>query len=240
VRFTCLRWIAYAVAMAGPALAQPPTLISREMPRVELSVGAGPEYGGPGGHLEREMTRLGLDHDDGMLKRPKTSPRDTIPGAFAQLHVGVTRHAMVGLLISTLASSTVGQAANGDLAHVDASVLSRALIVSYRPTPWIRIGAGPALHRRTLEFPRGEGALTREPGWGWLASADVKFFRRPLSSQHAPVFGYVTAQYRGAPAMRAPAGSLPFGGVDRRELPWPAQRIRAAHWMVGVGFGFEI
>src|SRR5687767_10273546 len=95
MRFTCCRWIAYAVALAGPALAQPPALISRAMPRVEMSVGVTRLFHGPGPDLERAMSRLGLDHDDPPLKSPRTSPKDFLP-VFAQLQVGVAERAMVG------------------------------------------------------------------------------------------------------------------------------------------------
>jgi len=238
VRFTCLRWITYALALAVPALAQP-TLISREMPHVELSVGAGRILGGPGAHVEREMTRLGLNHGAGLLEMPRTSTTDSIPGAFAQIHVGVAPHAMVGVFVSTVPTDTVGRAADGGQAYVKESVNSRALLVSYRPSPWIRIGAGPALHRRSLELI-GSDSVTREQRLGWLGSADVKVFRRPLSYEHPPTYGYLTAQYRGAPALNVPAGSLAVSGPERRFLPWPGQRVRTSHWMIGVGVGFEI
>jgi hypothetical protein len=238
MRFTCLRWLAYALALGVPALAQPPAPMSREMPRVELSVGLGSVRGGPAHQVEREMTRLGLDHRDGLLERPKTSFID-FPPAFAQVHVGVRRHTMVGVLVSTFGLSTVGQADDGGIAHVHSTIVSRALIVSYRPTPWIRIGAGPALHRSTVEFPLADRA-TREQRLGWIAGGDVKFMRRPLSYQHPPTFGYLTAQYRGAPSVRVPAGSLPLSGFDRRSVSWPGQRVRTSHWIIGVGVGFEI
>jgi hypothetical protein len=237
MRFTCLRWLTYALALGVPALAQPPTLMSREMPRAEMSVGLGSVRGGPAGQVEREMTRLGLDHRDGLLESPKTSFID-FPPAFAQVHVGVTRHTMAGALVSTFGFSTTGRDADGGLAHVQSKVVSRALIVSYRPTPWIRIGAGPALHRSTVGFPLADRA-TREQRLGWVAGGDVKIVRRPLSFQHPPTFGYLTAQYRGARAVRAPAGSLPVGS-NGRSVPWPGQRVRTSHWIIGLGLGFEI
>lgn len=238
MRFTCLRWIAYAVALAGPALAQPPTLISREMPRVEMSVGITHLFGGPGRDLERAMSRLGLDHDAAPLKSPRTSPRDFLP-VFAQLQVGVAERAMVGVLISGFGISTVGQDADGGRAHVESSIVSRALLVSYRPNPWMKIGAGPALHRRTVEVFGMDGA-TRGQQLGWLGSAEVKFARRPLTYDRPPAFGYITAQYRGAPALHVPAGSLAVSGLERRAVAWPAHRVRTSHWMIGVGVGFEI
>jgi hypothetical protein len=237
MRFTSLRFGIYTLCLAAPTLAQPPTLMSREMPRVEMSVGLGSVRGGPAGQVEREMTRLRLDHREGPLESPKTSFID-FPPAFAQVHVGVRRHTMVGALVSTFGLGTVGRAEDGGLAHVESTVVSRALLVSYRPTPWIRIGAGPALHRSTVEFPLANRE-TREQRLGWVAGGDVKFVRRPLSFQHPPTFGYLTAQYRGAPAIRAPAGSLPVGS-NERSVTWPGQRVRTSHWMIGVGVGFEI
>jgi hypothetical protein len=208
------------------------------MPRVEMSVGVTRLFGGPGGDVERALSRLGLDHDESLLKSPRTFPRDFLP-VFAQLQVGVAEHAMVGVLISGFGISTVGQAADGGRAHVDSSIVSRALLVSYRPNPWMKIGAGPALHRRTVELLGADGPA-RSQRLGWLGSAEVKFARRPLSYAHPPSFGYITAQYRGAPALPVPAASLAVNGRERRIVSWPAQRVRTSHWMIGVGFGFEI
>src|SRR6187549_1668566 len=123
MRFTCLRWLTYVLALGVPALAQPPTLVSREMPHVEMSAGVGSIERGPASQIEREMTRLGLDHRDGLLERPHTSFTDFLP-AFAQVHVGVGRHTMVGALVSTFADSTVGRDAAGGVAHVQTAVVS--------------------------------------------------------------------------------------------------------------------
>jgi hypothetical protein len=195
MRFTCLRWLAYTLALGVPALAQPPTLISREMPHVEMSVGLGSVRKGPAPQIERELTRLGLNQRDGLLKWPQTSFME-FPPAFAQVHVGVRRHVMVGALASTFTNSTVGRDADGGLAH--------------------------------------------EQRLGWVAGGDVKIRRRPLSYAHPPTFGYLTAQYRGAPALRLPAGPLPLSGLEKRSVSWPSQRVRTSHWLIGVGIGFEI
>ncbi len=237
MRFTCLRWLTYGLALGVPALAQPPTPVSREMTHLEVSVGLGAVKGGPGPQVERELTRLGLDHRDGQLKQPHTSWVD-FPPAFAQIHVGVKRHMMVGALISTFGLSTVGRAEDGGVAHVETEVMSRAVLVSFRPNSWLRVGAGPALHRRTVEFPLAD-RIRREQSLGFVAGGDMKIVRRPMSSQHPPTFGYLTAQYRGAPALRAPATWLPVGSAGRA-VPWPGQRVRTSHWIIGVGVGFEI
>ena len=238
MRFTCLRWLTYTLALGVPALAQPPTLISREMPHVAMSVVRGSVRKGPAPQVERELTRLGLNQRDGLLEWPQTSFME-FPPAFAQVHVGVRRHVVVGALASTFTNSTVGRDADGGLAHVHTGVVSRALLVSYRPNPWIRIGAGPALHRRLVEFPLAD-RVTREQRLGWVAGGDVKIRRRPLSYAHPPTFGYLTAQYRGAPALRLPAGPLPLSGLEKRSVSWPSQRVRTSHWLIGVGIGFEI
>ena len=95
------------------------------------------------------------------------------------------------------------------------------------------------MHRRLVEFPLAD-RVTREQRLGWVAGADMKIVRRPLSYEHPPTFGYVTAQYRGSPALRVPAGSLPLSGSDRGSVLWPSQRVRTSHWVIGVGVGFEI
>jgi hypothetical protein len=235
VRFTCLRWLTYGIAFAVPALAQPIPL-SHEMPRVEASVGAGAVYGGASTQVERKFTEFGLNHGGGLSRSPQTSPTDFFP-VFAQLQLGVREHTMVGYLTAGSGTDTMGRAADGGMAYVHAATRSRALLVSYRPNPWIRVGAGPALHRRTL-IVNGSGDDTRLTTLGWVGSADVKFARRALTYEHPPSYGYVTAQYRGMPALRVPPGSLSVG--DKRSLPWPGQRVGFSHWLIGVGVGFEI
>src|SRR5262245_2312240 len=60
MRFTSVRVLVYTIAMAVPAVAQPPTPMSREMSQIEVSIGADGMFAGPGIDLERQMIQLGL------------------------------------------------------------------------------------------------------------------------------------------------------------------------------------
>lgn len=239
MRAVPIRMVVYLAVCALPALAQPPTLMSKEMPHVEVSVGAAEMAGGPGRDLEKGMIALGLQSRWGPYTYPYTEPPNILPGAFAQVNVGVTPHTMAGGLADVLETTTHGRTPAGGSLSARANVKTRAVLASFRPTPWVKVEAGPALMHRLLEFE--STALTvRDDAIGWVAGADAKFARRPMTPEHPPWFAYVTAQYRGAPSLDVPATTVPLYGSGRQQLGWPAQHVRMAHWLVGVGFGFEI
>lgn len=238
MRFVPIRTVLYVALFAIPSVAQP-TLISSEMPHVELSVGAGAMTAGPGASLEHTMIDLGLTSRLGKFTYPNTSPPNVIPGVFAQVSVGVAQHAMVGLFLGADETTTSGRTPEGSSMAARVNVRTRAVLASYRPTPWLKIGAGPALMRRLLEFESTGLAFSGDTP-GWLATADAKFARRPLTPEQPPAFGYVTVQYRGSPGLAVPATQVPLYGSDRRYAAWPAERLRTSHWMIGLGVGFEI
>src|SRR5260221_2997838 len=151
MRFTSARILVYALGLSWPAAAQP-TLISSEMPHVELAVGAGEMFSGPGLDLERQMKRLDLGHDADRFEYPKTTPPSLLPGIVGQVHVGVTKHTALGFIASAVETETSGRAADDATTVVKANIRSEALVLSFRPTPWIKVGAGPAMHRRLLTF----------------------------------------------------------------------------------------
>ena len=237
MRALSIRVVAYLAVCALPAVAQP-TLMSREMSHVEVSVGAGVMERGPGVALEKQMTALGLESRWGPYTYPYTEPPNILPGAFAQVNIGMTTHTMAGVLADVLETTTYGRTPDGGSLGARANVKTRALLVSFRPTPWVKVEAGPALMHRLFEFESTRLTL-RDDAIGWIAGADAKFARRPMTPEHPPWFGYFTAQYRGAPALAVPATVVPLYGSGRL-LGWPAQRVRMAHLMLGVGFGFEI
>lgn len=234
-----IRIVVYLAAGALPALAQPPTLMSREMSHVELSIGAATMAGGPGRDLETRMIALGLQSRWEPFTYPYTEPPNIVPGAFAQVNVAVTAHTMAGALADVLETTTHGRTPEGGSVSARANVKTRAVLASFRPTPWIKVEAGPALMHRLIEF-EGTSVTMRDDAIGWVAGADGKFVRRPMTPEHPPWFGYFTAQYRGAPSMDIAATRVALYGSGRQLLGWPTQRLRMAHWMLGVGFGFEI
>ena len=238
MRTVLLRTIVYLAVCALPAVAQP-TLMSREMPRVEVSAGASAIYAGPGVDLEQRMLQLGLQSRFAGFSYPNTSPPAPVPGLFAQICVGVAQHAMLGLFLGDDETTTAGRFPSGGSEDVRANIRTRALVASFRPTPWLKFEAGPALIHRLLDFESG-GPKFGGTVVGWLAGGDVKFVRRPMTPEHPPFFGYLTAQYRNGPGVYVPAMALPVYGAPRQLLTWPAQQVRMSHWMAGIGFGFAI
>jgi hypothetical protein len=213
--------------------------VSDEMPRVEISVGAGAMEHGPGSDFERQFAELGFDHPDGRIKTPHTSPPSLLPGAFAQVHVASSAHTMVGFIVSNVKTETEGRPADGGAAVMRATVITGGLVVSYRPNPWLKIGAGPALQRRSAGFI-GSPEF-RQDALGWLASGEAKFARGKRAPAHAPPFGYAIVQYRDAPPLSLPSMTTPvIGAAHMTTLSWPPQTVRTSHWMFGLGVGFEI
>jgi hypothetical protein len=239
MRLVPLRVAVYVAMFALPAVAQQPTRISDEMPHAELAVGAGGMALGPGRDLERTMTELGLASRLGKFVYPYTEPPNIVPGVFAEFHVGVGPHAMVGLFVGADQTTTSGRSPAGASLLARADVKTRALLASYRPTPWLRLGAGPALLDRQLTFERTNQTFGGTDV-GWVANGEAKFVRRQMTAEHPAVFGLATVQYRDSPALSVPALSLPLYGSDHRYAAWPAQPVRMSHWMIGLGFGFEI
>lgn len=239
MRFTWVRVLAYTIAMAVPAVAQQPTLMTDEMSHVELSVGAGAMFAGPGGDLERRMVDLGLRSRQGRLQYPLTEPPNVVPGVFAQVNVGLSTHAMLGFFLGADQTTTTGRFTDGDTVMVQANVKTRAILASFRPTPWVKVAAGPALLERRLDFVQ-DGPKLEASALGWLVAGDAKLARRSYTPTHPPTFGYVTAQYRSSPGFDVPALVVPVYGAPRQFVSWAPQRVRMSHWMVGFGVGFEI
>jgi len=209
------------------------------MPHVEVSVGAGAMALGPGRDLEQTMSDLGLASRLGKFVYPSTEPPNIVPGVFAEINVGAGAHAMVGLFLGADQTTTSGRTPAGASLLARVNVKTRALLASYRPTPWLRLATGPALLDRALTFERTDVSFGGTEV-GWVASGEAKFVRRPMTPAHPPMFGLVTVQYRDSPALSLPAVDLPLYGSDHRYAAWPAQQLRMSHWMIGLGFGFEI
>ena len=146
---------------------------------------------------------------------------------------------MIGVFVGADETTTSGRSAEGATADVRADIRTRAVLASFRPTPWIKIAGGPALMRRRIAF-ESDGPVFRDSALGWLAAADAKFVRRPMTEERPPVFGYLTVQYRDARPLEVGATAVPEYGPSRQWLGWPPQRVRMSHWMVGLGIGFEI
>ena len=227
---------------ARAAWAQPPTLELDEMPHVELSVGVGAMFNGPGKDIEQPLRLLHLDQPDGRQAMPSTQLPSLVPGAFAVGHFALARHVTLGFFIGVVESETTGRATGGGEVIADATVQTEALVLSFRPNPWLRLGAGPALHERQLRFDAPLGTHIDEAdenALGWMALADAKFARRPGSEGRPPTFGYVTTQYRSVPPLSSPPATLPILFTNGATIAWPGGSLRYSHWMVGFGGGVE-
>jgi hypothetical protein len=239
-----IRTVVYLAAFALPAVAQaPPVTVSRlsqEMSRVEVSVGGAAMEAGPGRDLEQQMADLGLGSRRIPFDYPYTDAPNIISGAFLQVNVAMTEHTMAGVLADVLDTTTHGRTADGLTVSAHANIKTRAVLASFRPTPWVKVEAGPALMHRLLDF-ESTGIRIADDTIGFVAGADAKFVRKAMTPEHPPLFGYVTAQYRGAPSLRVPPVSVPlFGSPQPQFATWPAQRLRMSHWVIGLGIGFEI
>ena len=240
MRLVPFRIVLYLAVCVLPAMAQPPVRMSTEMSHVELSAGAAVMEAGPGGALETRMTDLGLESYGAPFDYPYTEPPNILPGGFIQLNIGVTRHTMGGILADVLETTTHGRTPEGMSLSARANIKTRALLVSFRPTPWIKVEAGPAVLHRLVEF-ESTGIRLGGDAIGWVAGADAKLVRRPMTPEHPPFFAYVTGQYRGAPPIEVPRTAVPLYGAPRPQLvTWPAEHLRSSHWMIGLGIGFEI
>jgi len=248
------------VVFASTTWAQPrssPVKISTELPHVELAAGLNAMWGGAGSDSVRQLRALHLDDHSPMF------PRKTLPwtqsgfGLFGQVHVAVAHNAMVGYLVSRTQQDTHGVRTAIDTAPgapmyssaVDAheDIKTRALIVSFRPNAWIKVGAGPALHERAFDLFAAQRAVAdvgpHDSALGWVASGELKFRRAPSTDDHPPLFGHVVAQYRAAGSAVSDTAELSlgttYGGTNLGSVTWPATSLRFSHWMVGVGIGLE-
>ncbi|SRR6266568_490157 len=213
------------------------------MPHVELSAGvAGMMSAGPGTDVVHEMRRLHLDFGDGRRDMPLTELPSLVPGASVQTHVGISRHATIGGYLGLVANQTSGMTQNRGLVLARSTITTTALVVSFRPNPWLKIGAGPALHDRQFSFDDGRGKAldkTEEASLGWLASGEAKFARHAWTADHLPRFAYVMAQYRSIEPLRPPAATVPVLFAHEPAIDWPSSSLRYSHWILGFGMGLE-
>ena len=237
-----LRTAVYLVVCAVPALAQP-TLIRDEPPHVELSVGvAGMISPGPGTDIEREMRRLHLDFGDGRRAMPVTELPTLVPGGSVQTHIGVLPHATIGGYLGIVANQTSGMTEQRGLVLAHSTITTGALIVSFRPNPWLKIGAGPALHDRRFSFDDGRGKAldaTEDARLGWVASGEAKFARHAWTADHPPAFGYAMVQYRSIAPLRTAAAAVPVLSSRGPAIDWPSSLLHFSHWILGFGVGVE-
>jgi hypothetical protein len=236
--FRSARMFCYALIFAVPGFAQI-VQVENEPPHVEVSIGAASIVHGASVDFEREMRALGLIYSRDTFKSPMTEQPNIVPGVFAQAHVALGRHAMVGALISGLETTTTGRDATLATGYIKSDVHTQALMLSYRPNPWFKIGAGPAFNQHAIEF-LGPSSTFHDQTFGWVASGEAKFARRTRHFDRPPLYGYVLGQYRHAPSIDLPSTLLPLSGPPNRLLPWPATSVRSSHWMFGLGLGIEI
>lgn len=242
MRILPARVAVYVLAMAAPCTAQAP-VVDTERPHVELSAGVLGMSNGPGADVERQMRALGFSsRNSGGHATPFTYAGGLIPGVSAAGRIAVARQLMVGLIVGATEDETDGSRMTGGIFTSLVAferVNTTGLVVSYRPSRWFKVGAGPALHDRVL-YVHGTAhpnVVADDLGLGWLGEAEAKFTKPRVDPGRAPVFGYATAQFRRVPPLTSAARIVQTTGAGA--VQWPAARLHYDHWALGFGVGLE-
>ena len=204
-------------------------------PSLELSFGFTTMSRGPGGGSERAMQAIGFHPGSG-----EQSTRTSLDG-FWKIEIGVSRHRSLGIMTTRVRNHTYGvRRDSGRTASIDTrhTVVTRAVTWSYRPSGWLSVGAGPALHKRrfAIRTDGPDAGVRSERGLGAVAGINVKFKRDNGAFMHA------LWQYRYAGSLRSSAVELPLPqarGAAEEYVQWPARSIPFSHRMLGIGFGLE-
>lgn len=222
-----------ACLIAAPAVAQ----YAPQYPMLELSAGITGMTRGPGKGSERAVTAMGFH--EGYGNRGMT--RTELDG-FWKIEIGVSEHRTLGILTTRVANTTRGvrdtPSPGFGSVGVQHSVITRALMWSYRPNGWMSFGAGPALHTRrfAIDAPYGPNVgVHSKRTLGAVAGVNMKWKRENGTFAHG------LWQYRYAGSLSSDDVAVPIGSrngaVER--VPWPATRIPFSHRMIGIGIGIE-
>jgi hypothetical protein len=227
--------------------------ISDELPHLELSVGMASMAGGSGVGAEQTMSGLRLADWTPRFRRRTMPWTQAGFGLFAQAHMAVSPHAMLGYMVSLTQHDTHGSRTSETSAvlpvytHVAAhqEVKTRALIVSARPNARIKFGAGPAVHQRLFEIqgPQAPQGSVKDLTLGWVAGGEVMLHRGRTTYEQPAHFVKVMGQYRAAGNTASEPLEVSLGrsptGKDLGSVSWPSTDVRFSHWMIGVGIGIE-
>jgi len=218
----------------GPAAPQRP---SRPW---TVSVVTGLPSRGPLDDLENTMRDTGFDLDSGgcffdLCFGPTNMPYSIRGRPFRDSWTaGINRRIGRRLGVSvtggrTLIGWTNGrQRGTGAHLEIETAMTHVAPLVTFTPTPGVRVGAGPAVFSTTFARTGLDPqplTTTRRPGL--LAEASLTFPRR------SRVFVELSAQERWL-------GRQPLGPIDvlpDGTAPFPQTRVRVTHWFIGLGAG---
>lgn len=186
-------------------------------PVLEMSMGFTLMSRGPGKGLERTLVAGGFRGDyNGQATHSGVD-------GFWKVDVRVGQHRSLGIMKTRVHNSTGGvrQAGrNHESLAANHTVVTRAVTWSYRPTGWLSVGAGPAIHHRRFTIRNGGSPteIRSERSLGAVAGINVKFKRENGAFMHA------LWQYRYAGSLRSESitAKIPF-----------------SHRMLGLGVGLE-
>jgi hypothetical protein len=208
-----------------------------------VSVVTGLPSRGPLDDLERTMRATGFDLDSGgcffdLCFGPTSMPYSGGGRVFrdswtASINRRIGRRLGVSVTGGhTLIGWTNGrQRGTGAYIEIETEMTHVAPLVTFQPTPGVRVGAGPAVFSTTFARtgPGGTQPLdtTRQPGL--LAEASLTFPRR------SRVFVELSAQQRWL-------GRQPLGPIDLlpdEPATFPQTQVRVTHWFIGLGAGLR-
>lgn len=220
--------------------APPPAAPQRPSRPWTLSVVTGVPSNAPLRDLERTMRDTGFDLDSGgcffdLCFGPSSTPYSMHARAYRDSWTaGINRRIGPRLGVSvtggrTLIGWTTGrQRGTGAYLEIETAMTHVAPLVTFQPTPGVRVGVGPGLFSTTFA-PTGldpqPPPTTRRPGL--LAEASLTFPRR------SRLFAELSAQERWL-------GRQPLGPIDVRPdglATFPQTRVRVTHWFIGLGAG---
>jgi hypothetical protein len=173
---------------------------------------------------------------------PVTELPTLVPGGSVQTHIGVLHYATIGGYLGIVANQTSGMTEQRGLVLAHSTITTGALILSFRPNPWLKIGAGPALHDRRFSFDDGRGKgldATEDARLGWVASGEAKFARHAWTADHPPAFGYAMVQYRSIAPLGTAAATVSVLSSRGPAIEWPSSLLQFSHWILGFGLGVE-
>ncbi len=219
----------------------PPPAARRDVARPwTVSVVTGMPSTGPLDELERAMRNTGFDLALGgcifdLCFGPSSMPYSMQARAFRDSWTaGINRRigSRLGVSVTggrTLIGWTNGRhRGTGAYLEIETAMTHGAPLVTFTPTPGVRVGAGPgvfsAAFARTGLDPQPL-VTRRRPGL--VAEASLTFPRR------SRVFVELSAQQRWL-------GRQPLGPIDvlpDGTAPFPRADVRVAHWFIGLGAG---
>jgi hypothetical protein len=205
-----------------------------------VSVVTGVPSNAPLRDLERAMRETGFDLASGgcffgLCFEPTTMPYSAHARAYrdswtAALNRRIGPHLGVGVTGGrTLIGWTNGRhRGTGTYLEIETAMTHVAPLVTFTPTPGVRVGVGPGIFSTTFArtglYPQPL-TTTRRPGL--LADASLTFPRR------SRVFAELSAQQRWL-------GRQPLGPIEVEPdglATFPQTQVRVTHWFIGLGAG---